>query len=960
MYQLLKKDKEFKWEPKHEKAFQAIKDYLTSNHVIKLPTGRGTFSLYVDGSKTGLGATLLETINDQTHVVGYASRATTKTERNSFSVTELELSAIAFALKSFRHLVYSPQRLKIFTDHAAIVNIFAGKSEAATKRISSFVSYISEYNFDLYHVSGIHNAFADMLSRLPDYSNASTSMPEIVNMVEDNVESSRPPLRRSPRIAAMMAQKQLEQQSEVVRHVPKPTPSRKVKRSATKMNPPGEIPIDRTLDRVTAVPPDGPPIKQSNPEIRPPQLSLIKPSNPHSVTKLPKADMSSPIDAVNNNAFGDIINTFEPKPLYENDNLKVQFADRFHGSVPARTRDKVRELALKDYNIGISRDDLRRNQRMCPYLRDLITYLEHRILPTNKQQAKRIINQEENYCLIGDILFRIPKCLDLYDDSKLRIQLVIPETLADFIISAKHDKFMGLGHAGFLRCYLSIKRKYYIHDLANKLRDYIGKCGLCLKLKQSKKRKTDVPLQPAVGRSCTGPWQRVQIDHAWPFRSSKYSSKHIIVITDEFSQFTWLFPVDSTGAEEAFTCLNKLIRIHGIPFRGIASDRGASFTSGIMAAVSQTYGVKWSFDLSNNPSSTGLVEHKVKMMKELLKYATLGNPDLDVFESVTDCQYSLNNTSSSVTGLTPHYAFYGWDCVDPTDHNLDVDSLIPAGPIRFAEELRNEARRRNSLIKQCKVIAAQHMKHTYDRSIAALPELQKGDLVLIDSHNHPRSSKTMRSFKVRKSGPYHIHTVDKHHCVLADMNGRILPDLYPVRKLQKIDGYRDTFPADMVNVNMVDDACIESAEQPVAVDTLSSHARVTASDDSVCDLGNRIGDACNERAEHMNAEATPPIAAQVPALCDSVNKTDSDSPLPYGDDSPIVTHVDETGAIRNLDDVTDSCLNYEYNLVSLMDEISGPLRIGNRTRVRRGNLEVLCYPLGIKQAGTYIPLQSLH
>ena len=197
-----------------------------------------------------------------------------------------------------------------------------------------------------------------------------------------------------------------------------------------------------------------------------------------------------------------------------------------------------------------------------------------------------------------------------------------------------------------------------------------------------------------------------------------------------------------------------------------------------------------------------------------------------------------------MTGLTPHYAFYGWDCVDPTDHNLDVDSLIPAGPIRFAEELRNEARRRNSLIKQCKVIAAQHMKHTYDRSIAALPELQKGDLVLIDSHNHPGSSKTMRSFKVRKSGPFHIHTVDKHHCVLADMNGRILPDLYPIRKLQKIDGYRDTFPADMVNVNMVDDACIESAEQPVAVDTLSSHARVTALDDSVCDMGNRIDDAC--------------------------------------------------------------------------------------------------------------------
>ena len=116
-----------------------------------------------------------------THIVGYASKVTTKSEKSekvtSFSGPELELPAIAFALKYFRHLSYKPQHLKIFTDHAAIVNIFAAKSEDATKRISSFVSYISECNFDLYHANGIANTFADLLSRMPDYSNVSTSIP---------------------------------------------------------------------------------------------------------------------------------------------------------------------------------------------------------------------------------------------------------------------------------------------------------------------------------------------------------------------------------------------------------------------------------------------------------------------------------------------------------------------------------------------------------------------------------------------------------------------------------------------------------------------------------------------------------------------------------------------------------------------------------------------------------------
>ena len=52
---------------------------------------------------------------------------------------------------------------------------------------------------------------------------------------------------------------------------------------------------------------------------------------------------------------------------------------------------------------------------------------------------------------------------------------------------------MGTGHAGFLRCLFSIKRKYYIYDLVNKLNSYINKCGLCLKLRNPKKNKVNVP-----------------------------------------------------------------------------------------------------------------------------------------------------------------------------------------------------------------------------------------------------------------------------------------------------------------------------------------------------------------------------------------------------------------------------------------------------------------------------------
>ena len=46
-------------------------------------------------------------------------------------------------------------------------------------------------------------------------------------------------------------------------------------------------------------------------------------------------------------------------------------------------------------------------------------------------------------------------------DTKLKLQLVTIERLADYIISTKHENFLGTGHPGFLRCLLSIKRRYY-------------------------------------------------------------------------------------------------------------------------------------------------------------------------------------------------------------------------------------------------------------------------------------------------------------------------------------------------------------------------------------------------------------------------------------------------------------------------------------------------------------------
>ena len=125
--------------------------------------------------------------------------------------------------------------------------------------------------------------------------------------------------------------------------------------------------------------------------------------------------------------------------------------------------------------------------------------------------------------------------------------------------------------------------------------------------------------------------------------------------------------------------------------------------------------------------------------------------------------------------------------------------------MQFAEALHEQASRRKELLKLCKDLAARDMKFKYDSSIVALPDFQPGDLVLLQTHNHPLSSKKMRKFKVLKKGPYRVHNVDRYHCALMDLDNNLLPDLFPLRKLQKIPGFKENLPADRETVHCTQD-----------------------------------------------------------------------------------------------------------------------------------------------------------
>ena len=139
-----------------------MKGRLTSAPVLALPNGRDGFVVYIDASRKDLGCVLMQ--NDR--VIVYSSRQLKKHEEN-YPTHDLELAAVVFALKIWRHYLYGVP-CRIFTDHKSLQYIFTQKELNLRQR--RWLELIKDYDCIIEYHPGKANVVADALSRRPESS----------------------------------------------------------------------------------------------------------------------------------------------------------------------------------------------------------------------------------------------------------------------------------------------------------------------------------------------------------------------------------------------------------------------------------------------------------------------------------------------------------------------------------------------------------------------------------------------------------------------------------------------------------------------------------------------------------------------------------------------------------------------------------------------------------------------
>ena len=118
MTRLTRKEVNFDWDDRCEKAFQELKRRLTSTPILIVSDRGQGYTVYCDASRAGLRCVLMQS----GRVVAYGSCQLNNHEQN-YPTHNMELVAVVFALKIWRHYLYGEQ-FEVYSDHKSLKYIF--------------------------------------------------------------------------------------------------------------------------------------------------------------------------------------------------------------------------------------------------------------------------------------------------------------------------------------------------------------------------------------------------------------------------------------------------------------------------------------------------------------------------------------------------------------------------------------------------------------------------------------------------------------------------------------------------------------------------------------------------------------------------------------------------------------------------------------------------------------------
>lgn len=257
------------------------------------------------------------------------------------------------------------------------------------------------------------------------------------------------------------------------------------------------------------------------------------------------------------------------------------------------------------------------------------------------------------------------------DDEDSAWKLFVPENLRLSVISNAHDLPVS-AHSGISKTIEKVRRLFYWPGLYRSVRTYVSNCSICKETKHPTK-----VLRPPMGKYIPVEriFQRLFVDLVGPFPRSKNGNIGILVVLDQVSRFTFLYPVRKFTSKIIVDYLrNHIFNVFGVP-EFLTSDNGSQFKSAEFVQFLSQYGVKHLCTAVYSPQSNACERVNRSVNAALRAYIKNDQREWDCHLSSINA--ALRSTVHQSTGQSPYFVVFGQHMVTHGDNyellrNLDI------------------------------------------------------------------------------------------------------------------------------------------------------------------------------------------------------------------------------------------------------------------------------------------------
>nr|KYP52363.1 Retrovirus-related Pol polyprotein from transposon 17.6 [Cajanus cajan] len=449
--------------------------------------------------------------------------------------------------------------------------------------------------------------------------------------------------------------------------------------------------------------------------------------------------------------------TFSLSHVPRDQNSRANLLSKLASTKKSGSNQSVIQETLKKPNIHIEEIDvLFLQEEHRSWMGPIIAYLEHGTLPTDADQAKKLIRDSAQFTILGGKLYR--------GGFNMPFLRCLAPSQWGRVIAEIHEGVCGSHIGGRSLANKVLRAGYFWPSLKADCTAFVKRCDRCQK-------HSNLHTAPAETlQSVLSPWpfNRWGIDILGPFPIAVRQLKFLIVVVDYFTKWVEAEPIATISAERVkYFMWKSIVCRFGVPYI-IVADNGTQFASSRVQQFCRDLGIKMLFTSVEYPQSNGQAEEANKVKLSGLKKC-LQDAKTNWVDNLSQVLWLYHTTPHSSTHETPFRLVYETDAVIP------IEIGEPSFRVTSFSEEGSEEGRRADLDILGEIQGTAHIQEAAAKSRAVkkynsrvLPRsFKQGDLVLKKAQPHQISNKLSprwigpyRILQVVGNGAYKLQTLD--------------------------------------------------------------------------------------------------------------------------------------------------------------------------------------------------------